>query len=298
MASILEYKIEEEHNGKKLRDYLKSYLQLSTRLIRGAAGDGRITIDGSRVKLNHAIKTGEMLRIILSKEEDQNIEPEEMDLNIVFEDEDIIVINKPPFTVVHPTRSHTHGTLANGVLHHFRSNDESCIVRLVSRLDMDTSGLIVIAKNQFAHMFLAGEMERNTFKKGYTAVIWGNMKEEKGTIDLPIYRPGPESIKRIVDERGQESITHFQVMEHLKEADIIRLQLETGRTHQIRVHLSHLGHPIIGDSLYGRSQEENLMNRQALHASYISFTHPRKKELIELSCPLPEDINNLIEALK
>lgn len=298
MGSILEYKISEEQDGRKLRDYLKGGLELSTRLIRGAAADGRITINGSRVKLNHVLKQGELLKIEVSKEEDQNIEPEEMDFDIVFEDEDVIVVNKPPFTVVHPTRSHLHGTLANGVLYHFRSRGENCIVRLVSRLDRDTSGLIVIAKNQYAHMFLAGEMEKNTFKKGYTAVVWGNMKEESGTINLPIYRPGPESIKRVVDERGQESITHFQVKEHLKGADVVKLQLETGRTHQIRVHLSHLGHPIIGDSLYGKEEEESLINRQALHASHISFVHPRKKEVIELSCQLPEDINKLIEALK
>ncbi|MDP4087660.1 MAG: RluA family pseudouridine synthase, partial [Bacillota bacterium] len=241
MASILEFKITEEQEGRKLRDYLKGGLELSTRLIRGAACDGRITINSSIVKLNHVLKSGELLKIEVSKDEEQNIEPEEMDLNIVFEDEDIIVLNKPPFTVVHPTKNHQHGTLANGVLFHFRSRGESCIVRLVSRLDRDTSGLIVIAKNQYAHMFLAGEMEKNTFKKGYTAVVWGDPKGEQGTINLPIYRPGPESIKRVVDERGQESITHFEVKERLREACVVKLLLETGRTHQIRVHMSHLG---------------------------------------------------------
>lgn len=298
MASILEYKIKEEDNGKKLRDYLKTTLTLSTRLMRGAAIDGRIKINGNRVKLNQVIKTGDFLQIEVSKDEDQNITPEPMKLDIVLEDEDVIVINKPPFTVVHPTRSHQSGTLANGVLHHFRSNGENCIVRLVSRLDMDTSGLIVIAKNQYSHMFLAMEMEKNNFKKGYTAVVWGNIHPEKGTINKPIYRPEVETIKRVVDERGQESITHYEVKDNLGDAAVVRLQLETGRTHQIRVHLSYLGNPIIGDTLYGRGGEEELIKRQALHASHLGFVHPRTKELIELSCDLPDDMENLIKLLK
>jgi 23S rRNA pseudouridine1911/1915/1917 synthase len=298
MASILEYKIQEADNNKKLREYLKSGLTLSTRLIRGAAADGRITINGRVAKLNHIIKTGDILKIEVSKDEDQNIVPEPMELDIVHEDEDVIVINKPPFTVVHPTRSHQSGTLANGVLYHFRSKGESCIVRLVSRLDMDTSGLIVIAKNQYSHMFLAMEMEKNNFLKGYTAVVWGNVSPVQGTINKPIYKPQDDSIKRIVDERGQESITHYEVIESLKDADIVKLKLETGRTHQIRVHLSHLGHPIIGDTLYGRGGEEELIKRQALHASHLGFVHPRTKEFIVLSCQLPEDMKSLINKLK
>lgn len=297
MASVLEFEIKEEDSGRKLRDYLKTEIGLSTRLMRGAAVDGRIRIRDQRVKLNYALEAGDIIKIQLSKEEDQDIEPEEMNLDIVYEDEDILVINKPPFTVVHPTRSHPTGTLANGVLYHFRSKGENCIVRLVSRLDRDTSGLIIIAKNQYSHMFLAKEMERNALVKGYTAVVWGNLKESQGTINEPIYRPTDDSIKRVVDPRGQESITHFQVVESLSKADIVRLRLETGRTHQIRVHLSYLGNPIIGDTLYGR-EEETLINRQALHASHLSFLHPRTKEVISLSSDLPEDIKSLISNLK
>lgn len=297
MASVLEFEIKEEDSGRKLRDYLKTEIGLSTRLMRGAAVDGRIKIRDQRVKLNYTLAAGDIIKIELSKEEDQDIEPEEMNLDIVYEDEDILVINKPPFTVVHPTRSHPTGTLANGVLYHFRSKGENCIVRLVSRLDRDTSGLIIIAKNQYSHMFLAKEMERNALVKGYTAVVWGNLKESKGTINEPIYRPTDDSIKRVVDPRGQESITHYEVVESLNQADIVRLRLETGRTHQIRVHLSYLGNPIIGDTLYGR-EEETLINRQALHASHLSFLHPRTKEVISLSSDLPEDIKNLISNLK
>lgn len=298
MDSKLYFSIDSREAGRKLRDYLKNSEKLSTRLIRSAAFEGRIKVNGKIAKLNYVLKANDELEVTLNRSEEQNIQPEKMDLEIVFEDEDIIVVNKPPFMVVHPTRSHPLGTLANGVLYHFKANGENCIVRLVSRLDRDTSGLIVIAKNQYSHMFLAKEMEKNAFKKGYTAVVWGNVKPDKGTIDEPIYRDSDESIKRIVDERGQRSITHYEVYEHLLEADIVNLQLETGRTHQIRVHMNHIGNPIIGDTLYGKGGEEELIARQALHASKLSFVHPRKKEIIDLKCNLPEDMKLLIDKLK
>lgn len=297
MDNKLTFIIDEQHDGKKVRDYLKEIADLSTRLIRGAAVTGRIKINNKIVKLNHVIKCQDVLDIYIAKEESQNMEPQDIPIQVVFEDSDIIVINKPPFMVVHPTKSHPEGTLANGVLYHFKQNNDPSIVRLVSRLDMDTSGLIVIAKNQYSHMFLAKEMEKNQFKKVYTAVVWGNIQNESDTLDLPIYRPALDSIKRVVDHRGQRSITHYKVIKHLKNADIVRLELETGRTHQIRVHLSHIGNPIIGDTLYGHGDDEKFINRQALHASEISFLHPKTKERITLTSELPDDLNILINKI-
>ncbi|OPJ63775.1 RluA family pseudouridine synthase [Clostridium oryzae] len=296
--SILKYVIDDINDNKKLRDYLKSSAGLSTRLLRGAAMDGRIKVNSKTAKLNYVLKLKDIVEVDVSKKESQNIVPEKMELDIIYEDEDIIVVNKPPFMVVHPTKTHGEHTLASGVLYHFKENGEDCIVRLVSRLDMDTSGLIVIAKNQYSHMFLAKEMEKNTFEKQYTAVVWGNLSQDSDTIDLPILRPSLESIKRVVREDGQRSITHYQVMEHLAKGDIVRLKLETGRTHQIRVHLSHLGHPIVGDILYGSEDDRELIARQALHASGLKFMHPRKNEVMEFQSPLPEDMSKLIERLK
>lgn len=296
--SILKYVIDDINDNKKLRDYLKSSAGLSTRLLRGAAMDGRIKVNSKTAKLNYVLKLNDIVEVDVSKKESQNIIPEKMELDIIYEDEDIIVVNKPPFMVVHPTKTHGEHTLASGVLYHFKENGEDCIVRLVSRLDMDTSGLIVIAKNQYSHMFLAREMEKNTFEKQYTAVVWGNLSQDSDTIDLPILRPSLESIKRVVREDGQRSITHYQVMEHLAKGDIVRLKLETGRTHQIRVHLSHLGHPIVGDILYGSEDDRELIARQALHASGLKFMHPRKNEIMEFQSPLPEDMSKLIERLK
>lgn len=296
--SKLEKTVEESFHNKKIREYLKEELQLSTRLIRGAAMDKRLLVNNKVVKLNYKVQTGDLVEIILSKEESQNIEPEKMDLDIVYEDEDLIVINKPPYTVVHPTKSHGSGTLANGVLYYFKETNQNCIVRLVSRLDMNTSGLIIIGKNQYAHMALSRDMQREDFKKIYLAITHGNLKDDKGTIDLPIYRSDEDPVRRVIDERGQRSITHFEVMERYEKGQLVKLSLDTGRTHQIRVHLNHFGCPIYGDTLYGFEEDEKIIPRQGLHAYGLEFPHPKTGEIIKLTSKLPKDMEALIEKLK
>ncbi|MFQ6848010.1 MAG: RluA family pseudouridine synthase, partial [Clostridium perfringens] len=183
--SILESKITKEYDKRKIREFLKEELGLSSRLIRSAAIDKRIKVDGVAVKMNYVVKTGEEIKIELSKKESQNIEPEKMDIEIVYEDSDILVLNKKPFMVVHPTRSHPNGTLANGILYYFKESNQDCIVRLVSRLDMNTSGLIIIGKNQYAHMVLSNEMKTDKFQKRYLAIVHGNLEEKEGTINRP-----------------------------------------------------------------------------------------------------------------
>ena len=297
MNNCIIYTIEEQQAGKKTREYLRGVHNLSTRLIRGAAKEGRIKANNKTIKLDYILKYGDEISIQINKEESQNIEPEQIDIDVVYEDRDILVVNKPPFMVVHPTRSHFSGTLANCVMYYFKETNQDCIVRLVSRLDMNTSGLIILAKNQFSHMSLAREMQKDDFVKGYLAIIHGNMREEQGTIDLPIYKAGEAEVKRVVDERGQHSVTHYTVIERFKNANLVKLILETGRTHQIRVHLSNEGHPIFGDSLYGNLDEEYI-NRQALHAYKLKFPNPRTGEIINLEVDIPEDMKNLLIKLR
>jgi 23S rRNA pseudouridine1911/1915/1917 synthase len=292
------FRVTEEVAGKKLREYLRAVQKLSGRLISGAAREGRITVNGSRAKLNYVVKLNDEISFDVIKEESQNIEPEKIPIDVVYEDSDIIVVNKQPGIVVHPTKSYPTGTLANGLLYYFKEKGENCIVRLVSRLDMDTSGLIIIAKNQFSHMALARDMSSENFEKSYLAIIHGNMKEKQGTINLPIYRVGGDTIKRVVDERGQESVTHFTVLESFNKGDLVKLILETGRTHQIRVHLTHLGHPLYGDSLYGAEDEHEYIKRQALHAYKLRFPHPRTGEILSLEVDMPEDMKELLEKIK
>ena len=298
--STLEKIVEGKYEGISIREFLKEEWDLSTRLIRGAALEQRILINNEPVRMRCKVHEGDNVIVKLQREESQNIIPEKIDINIVYEDSDILVLNKQPYIVVHPTRSYPTGTLANGILYYFQETNQNCIVRLVSRLDMNTSGLIIIAKNQFAHMALSKEMKNNNLEKRYLALVHGHLEEKEGTIDAPIYRPeGDEhGIQRVVDERGQRSITHYKVVERFKDADLVECLLETGRTHQIRVHLSHLGHPIYGDSLYGDGDNEiDLIPRQALHAYGLDFDSPRTKEKLSLRADLPEDMKKLIEKI-
>jgi 23S rRNA pseudouridine1911/1915/1917 synthase len=299
--SILEKQVTDIEKGTKIREYLKTELGLSTRLIRSASLGKRIFVNDEVVKMNRVLNSGEIIKIDLAKDESQDIAPEKIDVDIVYEDEDILVVNKKPYMVVHPTKSYQSGTLANGVINYFMESNQNCIVRLVSRLDMNTSGLIIIAKNQFSHGMLSKEMSENKVEKRYLAIVHGIMREKQGTIDLPIYKPeGIENgIKRIIDERGQRSITHYNVVEEFKDSSLVECKLETGRTHQIRVHLSNIGHPIYGDTLYGHGEEEeNLIKRQALHAYGLNFKSPRSGKELSLRAEIPDDMKELINKLK
>ncbi|MFX0549243.1 RluA family pseudouridine synthase [Hathewaya histolytica] len=296
-SNFLQIRVTEELDKVKLRNYLKYHAGLSSRLIKKAAIEKRILVNEEITKLNYVVKKEDEIKIDLNREESQNITPQNIPINIIYEDEDIIVVDKKPFMVVHPTKSHKEGTLANGVLYHFKENGEGCIVRLVSRLDMDTSGLVIIAKNQHSHMNLAKDMENNNIDKIYLAVVHGKLSEKSGKIDLPIGKTSFESIKREVMNEGQTSITHYEVLEEYKDASLVKLKLETGRTHQIRVHLSHIGHPIYGDALYGKEENE-LIQRQALHAYKLKFLHPKNRNQMNLEASIPKDINDLLKKLK
>lgn len=296
--SVITYKVGKEGQDVKIRDYMKENLNLSGRFIRGSAMDRRLRVNGKEVKLNYKLQEEDVIEVTVNAEETQNIEGEDLNIKVIYEDDDLLIVDKPPFMVVHPTKSHPMGTLANGVIHHFRSNNDNSIVRLVSRLDRDTSGLIMIAKNQFSHMNLAKSMEKNLIKKSYLAIIHGNLENQQGTIDLPIGRPTNETIKRAVLEDGQRSITHYKIKESYKEGTLVELVLETGRTHQIRVHLSYVGCPIYGEQLYSDFNDEELISRQALHAYGLTLPHPRSGEILNFESVLPEDMTKLIHNLQ
>lgn len=294
MNNILTYKALNLDKKTKLRAYLKGEKQISTRFLISAGREGRIKVNGKREKLNYMLSEGDIIEIELQREETQDIEPVKMELDIVYEDQDIIIINKPPFIVVHPTKNYQTNTLSNGIIYYFRQKGEDTIVRLVSRLDMNTSGLIVAAKNQFTHMAMA--RDKDSFQKTYLAVVHNKMKEKEGLIDLPILKE-EIGVKRIISPQGQESKTMYKVIEEYDSSSLIELRLLTGRTHQIRVHLTHFGCPIYGDDLYG-DKDEGYIKRQALHAAKIEFNHPRTLERMKFEAPIPEDIKNLINELR
>ncbi|AEB76522.1 RluA family pseudouridine synthase [Clostridium botulinum] len=294
--NIIKLKVEIQDEEIRLSHYLKNVAQCSSRFTRKAAREGRIKVNGENVRLSYMLKNDDIVELQINRKEEQDIIPEKMDLDIIYEDDDIIVVNKPKGIVVHPTKRHLNGTLSNGVLYYFNDKNENSIVRLVNRLDMDTSGLVLIAKNAYSHMALSRDMQKDDFVKKYLAIVHGNLNEDSGVIDKPIYRVGEGTLKRVIDERGQRSITRFKVVEQYKNASLVELTLETGRTHQIRVHLSSIGYPIYGDSLYGE-EEPQYIDRQALHAYKLQIPHPKDGKILKLESDLPEDMKNLIRKL-
>jgi 23S rRNA pseudouridine1911/1915/1917 synthase len=293
--------VENEHDKAKIKVYLKDVMDLSSRFIKKAGKEHRVKVNGKVVFMNFILTDGDKIEVNLEREESQDIDAEDIPVEVVYEDADILVLNKKPFMVVHPTKNCNTGTLANGIMNYFKNTNQKCIVRLVSRLDMNTSGLIIIGKNQFAHMRLSDEMKTERFEKRYLALVHGNLEQKEGTINKPIYRVGGDVIARVIDERGKDSVTHYKVVESFDGADLVECLLETGRTHQIRVHLQSLGHPIYGDELYGSEfyeDDKEFINRQALHAYGLDFYSPRSEEKLLLRADLPYDFNEAIEKLK
>jgi pseudouridine synthase, RluA family len=295
---ILKYTVTDKDAGAKLDSILRSKMNLSRRMVTGLKKSNNIFINGKRSLTNTIVSEGDEVAVNLIKDESQDIEPEDIPIDIIFEDRDLLIANKQPGIVVHPTKGHPQGTLSNGIIYHWRKNGESNIVRLVNRLDRDTSGLIIIAKNQFTHQAMAKLMDGGLVEKTYTAVVHGVVEKDEGTIDLPIDRPTWESIKREVMETGIRAVTHYRTVERFENASLLEIKLETGKTHQIRVHMTYTGHPLFGDTLYGESDDSRLITRQALHAVRLTFPHPRSGEKLDITAALPEDIQNLISLLR
>lgn len=279
-----------------LKEVLLDKLNFSVRSLSKIKREQSVLVNGELKKFSDKVKKGNLIEVKID-EDMANFESQDLNLDIIYDDFDIIMVNKPPFMVVHPTKSHYNNTIANGITDYIIKKNEKVKVRFVNRLDMNTSGLLIVAKNAYAHHTLSQDMSNDKVEKTYITVVHGIVANDKGTINQPIYRPTEDSIKRVVDDRGQESITHYKVIERLKDATVLEVKLETGRTHQIRVHMNYLGHGIIGDELYGYVNEE-LINRQALHAYRLNFEQPRTKEKLSFEAKIPKDIKNLIEKLR
>ena len=268
---------------------------ISGRLFRRLYKRKHIYLNGKFVRKSTALKKGDKITIYMEDEED-DISPEKMELDIVYEDDDLLIINKQADIVVHPTKSHQKNTLSNGIAYHFKENDIKKKIRFVNRLDMDTTGILIVAKNPYAHQQMAIQFEENTVTKKYYALVEGVVEKSEDTIDLPIGREEEASIRKIVTKNGQEALTTYKLVERYNGATLLEVQIFTGRSHQIRVHMNHIGHPIIGDSLYNKKSP--YINRQALHSYYLKAKHPRSHNEIEFIAPLPRDMEHLINLMK
>ncbi|NTW71579.1 MAG: RluA family pseudouridine synthase [Eubacteriaceae bacterium] len=289
------YRIEKAGPNYKLQDFLQNRKGYSSRLIRMIKREGSVLLNGRRAIMIDFVAEGDEVLIKMPVEK-IDCSPQNIPLKIVYEDHDILVADKESGMVTHPTRSHQENNLANAVANYFMKTNISAKIRFVNRLDRDTTGLVVIAKNKFAHQHIQNQMQENKVEKIYFAVVEGIVEANQGTIDLPIGRNGEDTFERSVMEDGKPSVTHYTVLKRYEGHTLVRLNLETGRTHQIRVHMKAIGHPITGDSLYNINIHPGI-ERQALHAGEIEFSLPRSGEKIRLSAPIPKDMSALVNDL-
>lgn len=277
-----------------VKEVLKAKFSMSDRLLLKLKKLDRIYLNGDVTSVNHLVLENDLIECYLDYEEDNsNIVPTEMPLNIIYEDEAYIVVNKPAGIPVHPSMEHYTDSLSNGIAFYFNQIGLKKKIRPVNRLDKDTSGIVIFAKNEYIQECLVRQMKSKEFIKRYIAVVNGNLDNLEGTINAPIARKEGSIIERCVSETGDIAITHYKVLKRKTDFDIVECILETGRTHQIRVHFAYLGHSLLSDTLYGTSS--SLINRQALHAYEVEFTHPLSKKKVKYIATVPEDLNKLME---
>lgn len=291
LEELIRFTADEADEGRTVRDVLQKRYGVSRRLLVRAKFKGLITRNGQLVFVNEKLRAGDEIAVMVTEDAEETVAPEAMPLSIRFEDDDLMVIAKPAGLVVHPTGNHSGGTLANGVIAYWQQRGEHRKFRAVNRLDKDTSGLLIVAKNQWAHEQFSRMQQERTLHRIYQAIAEGEVEPDEGTIDAPIGLAEDSFITRQIRPDGQKAVTHFRVLARGNGLSHLELKLDTGRTHQIRVHMSSLGHPLAGDDLYGGGRQ--LIGRQALHAFRLAFVHPRSGQSMEWTEPLPTDMSEL-----
>lgn len=297
----MEIKVTEENQNKRIDQFLVEQLQLSRSKIAKMVQNNQVLVNGKKTKNSYLLKMNDMIQTEEYQEEPMNLTPENMNLDIVYEDNDVIVVNKENGIVVHPAVGNPSHTLVNGLLYHSKelsSLNGEFRPGIVHRIDAYTTGLLMVAKNNKAHEILAKQLEEKKTTRKYIALVWGVIKEDTGTIDAPIGRDLKDRKKMAVtDVNAKDAITHFKVLERYQEATLIELQLETGRTHQIRVHMDYIGHPVVNDPVYGKKKLIDETG-QCLHAKELGFIHPTTGEYMEFEAPLPECFINILDQFK
>jgi 23S rRNA pseudouridine1911/1915/1917 synthase len=297
----MEHTILEEEKGERIDKIISSLGEEWSRTqAQQWIKDGNVLVNGQAVKTNYKCSLHDQIEITIPDPENLDVVPEEMDLDIYFEDKDVIVVNKPRGMVVHPAPGHMTGTLVNGLMAHCKDlSGINGVLRpgIVHRIDKDTSGLLMVAKNDMAHESLVNQLVDKTVTRKYKAIVHGVIPHDHGTIDAPLGRDPKDRQSMTVVDNGKHAVTHFHVLERFSNFTFIECQLETGRTHQIRVHMKYIGFPLAGDPKYGPKKTLDI-DGQALHAGILGFTHPRTKEYLEFEAPLPEDIERPLSQLR
>ena len=293
----------EESKNQRLDAFLASSLDgltrsQATRLIES----GEVAVNGRAVSKSYKLAGGEDIAVTLPEPEPVEAVPQDIPLDVVYEDADVIVVNKPSGMVVHPAPGHPDGTLVNALLYHCAGTlsgvGGALRPGIVHRIDSDTSGLIIAAKNDAAHQYLSAQLADHTLARTYECIVVGALREDRGTVDAPIARHPTDRKRMAVVAGGREAVTHWEVIARYPGYTHVRCRLETGRTHQIRVHMAYIGHPILGDTVYGAKKEVPGLTGQCLHAVGLRFLHPRTHEVVELSCPLPEEFTRMLQKIR
>ena len=293
----------EENKNQRLDAFLASSLDgltrsQATRLIES----GEVAVNERAVSKSYKLAGGEDIAVTLPEPEPVEAVPQDIPLDVVYEDADVIVVNKPSGMVVHPAPGHPDGTLVNALLYHCAGTlsgiGGALRPGIVHRIDRDTSGLIIAAKNDAAHQYLSAQLADHTLARTYECIVVGKLREDRGTVDAPIARHPTDRKRMAVVAGGREAVTHWEVIARYPGYTHVRCRLETGRTHQIRVHMAYIGHPILGDTVYGAKKEVPGLTGQCLHAVGLRFLHPRTHEVVELSCPLPDEFTRMLQKIR
>ncbi|EDX68997.1 MULTISPECIES: RluA family pseudouridine synthase [Bacillus] len=301
MSEVVQVTVAEEQKNERIDKFVAGINnEWSRTQVQQWIKDDVVTVNGKAVKGNYKVRENDEITVTIPEPEELDIQPEDMNLEIYYEDADVLVVNKPRGMVVHPAPGHTSGTLVNGLMHHCTDlSGINGVMRpgIVHRIDKDTSGLLMVAKNDMAHESLVNQLVAKTVIRRYKAIVHGVIPHDKGTIDAPIARDKKERQSMTVDENGKHAVTHFQVLERFKDFTLVECRLETGRTHQIRVHMKYIGYPLAGDPKYGPKKTLD-MNGQALHAGILGFDHPRTGEYIQFEAPIPEVFEDALNILR
>ena len=295
---------EKEDVGTRIDVFLAENMEdLSRSGVQKLIDEGMITLNGGKTKANYKLREKDIIDVTVPEVKEVEILPEDIPLDILYEDSDVIVVNKPQGMVVHPAPGHTSGTLVNALMFHC-GDDLSGIngekrPGIVHRIDKDTSGVLMIAKNDMAHQSLAAQLAEHSITRKYNAVVYNGFNEDEGTVNQPIGRNPQDRKKMVVTQKhSRHAVTHYRVIERMEKFTLIEAQLETGRTHQIRVHMTYIGHPLLGDPVYGPKKQPISLEGQALHARVLGFIHPRTGEYMEFEAPLPPYFEALLERLR
>jgi len=293
------YIVEEPDIKKRIDVYISEMAEVSRSHAQKLINDGNVTVNGKQEKVSYKVMIGDSIDVTIPEAKAVDIVAEDIPLDILYEDNDVIVVNKPKGMVVHPAAGNYTGTLVNAIMAHSGDNlsgiNGEIRPGIVHRIDKDTSGILVIAKNDIAHVGLAKQLKDHTMKRVYVAIVKGNIKNDEGTIDAPIGRHRIHRKKMAVVKDGRHAVTHYKVIKRVDNLTVIEARLETGRTHQIRVHMSHIGHPLLGDDVYGDGKNKYHFDGQALHAKILGFIHPITNEYMEFESELPEEFKKIID---